>query len=333
MGVMEALRRRGTAAVLMALVLAAMLVLGGTLLQPIVAADSSTRAFADQSQKKSAKPKLSSSKNTIYKGQTKVLKVKNTSGNVKWKSSNKKVATVNSYGQVTGKKKGKATITATVNGKKLKCKVTVKELSKAQREKVAKQYAKKIVKKYTSSKMTRLEKAHALFLYLTNTTYTQLNQSESAYKKNYGNEAYGALVSGQAACSGFCRAYTMLCKQAGIPVRHVNASKWTHQWNEIKIGKKWYEVDAQGHRVEYTTEKIRPFVEAQFPPYSDKEVCSSCNKIFKGSLWDHYRQSPKCDKRPEGQSWVVNGSHTLGWDSCPTCTKFTTKRINAIRVF
>lgn len=330
---MGVIRKGKLATILVALTLASMLALGGALLQPMVSKSNSVRAHASQPQQKAAKPKLSCSKKTIYKGQTKVLKVKNVSGKVKWKSSNKKVATVNSYGQVTGKKKGKATITATVNGKKLKCAVTVKEISKAKREKVAKQYAKKIVKKYTNSKMTRLEKAHALFLYLAGTTYTQLDQSESAYKKNYGNEAYGALVSGQAACSGFCRAYTMLCKQAGIPVRHVNAGKWTHQWNEIKIGKKWYRVDVQGRMVEYTTEKIRPFVEAQFPAYSDKEVCSSCNKILEGSLWDHYRESPQCDKRPEGQSWVINGSHTLGWDFCPACTKFTTERVNAIRIF
>lgn len=330
---MGAIRKRDIGRILVALTLVATLALGGAFLQPILSTGDSARAFAAQPQKKTAKPKLSTTKKTIYKGQTKVLKVKNASGKVKWKSSNKKVATVNSYGQVTGKKKGKATITATVNGKKLKCRVTVKEISKAQREKVAKQYAKKIVKKYTSSKMTRLEKAHALFLYLIGTTHSQLNQSTSAYKQNYGNEAYGALVSGKAACSGFCRAYTMLCKEAGIPVRHINANKWTHQWNEIKIGKKWYMVDTQGHVVEYTTEKIRPFVEAQFPPYSDKEVCSSCNKIFEGSLWDHYSESPKCDKRSKGQSSVINGSHTLGWDSCPACKKFTTERVNAIRIF
>lgn len=53
----------------------------------------------------------------------------NIEGSPTWKSSNKNVATVSSNGGVdcvvTGKKEGKATITATVNGKKYSCKVTV----------------------------------------------------------------------------------------------------------------------------------------------------------------------------------------------------------------
>lgn len=42
-----------------------------------------------------------------------------------WKSSNPKVASVTSKGKVTAKKKGTATISAKVNGKTYKCKVTV----------------------------------------------------------------------------------------------------------------------------------------------------------------------------------------------------------------
>ncbi len=49
----------------------------------------------------------------------------NAQGKVTWKSSNKSVAAVKN-GKVTAKKKGTAKITATVRGKKLTCKVTVK---------------------------------------------------------------------------------------------------------------------------------------------------------------------------------------------------------------
>lgn len=74
----------------------------------------------------SSKVSLSKTKVSLYKGAISTLKVKGTSANVKWSTSNKKVATVSSKGKVTAKKKGKATITAKVGSKKLKCLVTVK---------------------------------------------------------------------------------------------------------------------------------------------------------------------------------------------------------------
>ncbi|MBQ7202585.1 MAG: Ig-like domain-containing protein [Eubacterium sp.] len=69
--------------------------------------------------------KLNKKKATLIKGKTVKLKVKGTKKKVKWTSSNKKVATVTKKGLVKAKKKGKATITAKVAGKKLKCKITV----------------------------------------------------------------------------------------------------------------------------------------------------------------------------------------------------------------
>ncbi len=73
-----------------------------------------------------AKIKLNVTKKTIDKGKTYTLKVSGTSKKVKWSSSNKSVATVSSKGKVTAKKAGTATISAKVDGKTLKCKITVK---------------------------------------------------------------------------------------------------------------------------------------------------------------------------------------------------------------
>lgn len=73
------------------------------------------------------KPKLNKKKVTLYVGKTTKLKVKNTKKKVKWSSSKKSVATVSKAGTVKAVKKGKATITAKVAKKKLKCTVTVKE--------------------------------------------------------------------------------------------------------------------------------------------------------------------------------------------------------------
>lgn len=73
------------------------------------------------------KPKLSKKKLVMYTGDTKILKVKNAKGKVKWSSSKKKVASVSSKGKIKARKPGKTVITARVKGKKLTCKVTVKQ--------------------------------------------------------------------------------------------------------------------------------------------------------------------------------------------------------------
>lgn len=70
-------------------------------------------------------PKINKSSKTILKGATYTLKITGTTSKVTWKSSDKKIAKVNSKGKVTAVKAGTATITASVNGKKLKCTVKV----------------------------------------------------------------------------------------------------------------------------------------------------------------------------------------------------------------
>ena len=69
--------------------------------------------------------KLSATKVVLLKGQTKTLKIKGTKKKVTWKSSKKSVAAVSSKGKITAQKVGKATITAKVAGKTLKCTVIV----------------------------------------------------------------------------------------------------------------------------------------------------------------------------------------------------------------
>ena len=85
------------------------------------------------------KPKLSKTKITMTVGQSKKLKVKGISKKrakrIKWKSSKKKVVTVTKTGKLKARKAGKATITAKVGKKKLKCKVVVKRKHKKTRKK------------------------------------------------------------------------------------------------------------------------------------------------------------------------------------------------------
>ncbi|MHB8131814.1 MAG: Ig-like domain-containing protein [Mobilitalea sp.] len=63
-------------------------------------------------------------------GHYKTIKIYGTSAKASWSSSNSWVASVSSSGKVTAKAAGTATITASVNGKKINCKITVIRISK-----------------------------------------------------------------------------------------------------------------------------------------------------------------------------------------------------------
>lgn len=74
-----------------------------------------------------AVPRISSSKLTMIKGQSRTLKITGLKKGQKitWKSSNSKIVTVNKAGKLQAKAKGSATITGTVSKRKYTCKVTV----------------------------------------------------------------------------------------------------------------------------------------------------------------------------------------------------------------
>ncbi len=110
---------------------------------------------------------------------------------------------------------------------------------------LAKEEAKRVVSKIIKPGMSDLEKATAITNYIFETVDVQSNQSLEAYKTNYGNEAYAALIMKIAACSGRCKAVTLLCDAAGLKSQHINANQWQHQWNKILINGKWLVFDSQ----------------------------------------------------------------------------------------
>lgn len=80
-------------------------------------------------------PKISKSSISLAKGNSYDLTVTGTASSPKWSTSNKKVATIKKVSarkyRVTAKSSGTATIKAKVNGKTLKCKVSVPKSSSA----------------------------------------------------------------------------------------------------------------------------------------------------------------------------------------------------------
>jgi hypothetical protein len=81
-----------------------------------------------------SKMKLSKTKLTLTNNDSKIIKVKNTTQNVRWSISTKKYGYLDSYGKQNNtcviytdcKKEGSFTVTAKIGSKKLKCKVTVR---------------------------------------------------------------------------------------------------------------------------------------------------------------------------------------------------------------
>lgn len=71
------------------------------------------------------------------------------------------------------------------------------------------------------------------------------------WQYNYANTAWGALVYGEAQCSGYARAMKALCDASGVDCRYIHAnakaSNPSHQWNQVKVGGKWYILDAQSN--------------------------------------------------------------------------------------
>ena len=125
-------------------------------------------AFADDSA-----PVLNAKKKEIPIGTSFKLKVKNYTGKASFKSSNPKIAKVSANGKITAKKPGKATITAKVNGKVFKCKVTSKVALK-----ITYKFKKRIKINVGQSK-----KIKKIYKYTTNLATLKKYVSAKKYKK------------------------------------------------------------------------------------------------------------------------------------------------------
>ena len=137
-----------------------------------------------------AAPRISSSKLTMIKGQSRTLKITGLKKGQKitWKSSNSKMVTVNKTGKLQAKAKGSATITGTVSKRKYTCKVTVQapKLNKtAVTLKVGQTYQLKL--SGTNQKITWKS---------SNSKIVTVNKTGKLFAKSAGNATITAQVNG-----------------------------------------------------------------------------------------------------------------------------------------
>ncbi len=100
--------------------------------------------------------------------------------------------------------------------------------------------ADKIVAKVAAHQRSEYDKALALHDYfVTNSRYRPSDTPA------YNDELYNALVRGRGACSGYARAYALLCTRAGLANylvigKHLGSD---HAWNLVRLDGKWVHID------------------------------------------------------------------------------------------
>ncbi len=100
--------------------------------------------------------------------------------------------------------------------------------------------ANKIVDKVTKGLRSEYDKALALHDYfVTHTRYAPTDEPD------YNDELYDALVKGHGACSGYARAFALLCTRAGLANYLVIGKNngTAHAWNIVRLDGKWVHID------------------------------------------------------------------------------------------
>ena len=111
--------------------------------------------------------------------------------------------------------------------------------------KQVKDYVANFVNVYTEPEMDDFYKVLAAHDYLCK----RCSYETRGWSVNYANTALGALKYKKAQCSGYARAFKALCDGMGISCRYVHANSKaynpSHQWNLVRVDKKWYLIDVQ----------------------------------------------------------------------------------------
>ncbi len=175
----------------------------------------------------------------LIRGDSQKIYVYNNIYKVKWKSSKPGVASVTSTGKVKAKKPGKAKITAAVNGKKYSCQIRVSPRGVDTR-------INQIIRSEIKSGMSRYDKVKAIHNWLIRNVKYDYYSYLRGNVPHVSHTIRGALVKKVAVCDGYARAFQEIMKKLKIPCKFVvgRSSGVGHAWNMVKLGGKWYHVDA-----------------------------------------------------------------------------------------
>ncbi len=122
--------------------------------------------------------------------------------------------------------------------------------------------ATEIVSSIINDEMSQEEKTEAIYLWMEeHCTYAS---EEWEYLKEEGfqkdnrwkdfedaNNAYGAVVKGEALCGGYASAYQLLCYMADVKVITVNGylnGNIPHAWNMVYVEGNWYQLDCSSNK-------------------------------------------------------------------------------------
>lgn len=124
---------------------------------------------------------------------------------------------------------------------------------------------------YINDSMDNDTKIRTAYDYLCNhVSYIDWNQGEGA------NAAYGALVKGQAACSGYARAFKALCDAMNVSCYYIHSTGNDHQWNMVEFNDGYYFIDVQANDssgydwIYHASTHPYPYDTAQFPAIGSK---------------------------------------------------------------
>lgn len=99
-------------------------------------------------------------------------------------------------------------------------------------------------KKGTKAKLWYINERMAKKCHYDYPAYSFYRKHGSIGKYSYAWKSYGILVKHKGVCESYTRAYNAVANRLGIEAKYYGSSKMNHAWSKVKVGKKWYFVDA-----------------------------------------------------------------------------------------